>query len=103
MTAYFSFSAVAFSYTEPCVAWHTYDEFKRWFPRCYHDYSSENSNEGSSGSKLELVDVSPAYVVDLQDSNDDISHNIRNSGSFDNGTRQRNETSRRNSNEESGI
>ncbi|XP_022784277.1 uncharacterized protein LOC111324875 [Stylophora pistillata] len=45
---------------EPCLTWSAYPEFKRWFPRCYHEYRS--SIIDYSHSALELIDVSPFYA-----------------------------------------
>ena len=49
--------------TEPCVAWNAYPEFTRWFPSCYHGYSSNSQNDQSADAQLDWLDVSPAYVV----------------------------------------
>ena len=49
--------------TEPCVAWNAYPEFTRWFPSCYHSYSSDSQSDQSADAQLDWLDVSPAYAV----------------------------------------
>lgn len=49
-------------FIDPCVALSAYPEFKKWFPRCYLEFSDDNRDVVSSGSRLELIDVSPSYI-----------------------------------------
>lgn len=68
-------------FLEPCCAWPPYPELKKWFPRCYDHYSDDNRGEGSSGSTLDLVDISPSYNTQSGSSSSDDNSTSNNSSS----------------------